>query len=220
MREGSFLKNAWRKAPYLLFLLVIPLLARIYEILNYRSDKAVDIGTSIDQAVPFLSVFIIPYILWYGYIFCYLVYFCFKDTKVYFKTLIIIVVAELICFVIYFFFQTTVPRPTIAGDNIFNNLVLWIYSKDRPFNCFPSIHVLTTFLIMLASLHIKNKHLLNNLMIHVLGSLIIISTLFVKQHVIFDMIGSMFLVTFLYGIAFELMSFSQKSETAVYVKDK
>jgi membrane-associated phospholipid phosphatase len=220
MREGSYLKNAWRKAPYLLFLLVIPLLARIYEILNSRSDKAVDIGTSIDQAIPFLSVFIIFYILWYGYIFSYLVYFCFKDTKVYLKTLIIIVVAELICFVIYFFFQTTVPRPTIAGDNIFNNLVLWIYSKDQPFNCFPSIHVLTTFIIMLASLHIKNKHLLNNLMIHVLGSLIIISTLFVKQHVIFDMIGSMFLVTFLYGIAFELMSFSQKSETAVYVKDK
>jgi membrane-associated phospholipid phosphatase len=209
-----------KKAPFLLFLLVIPLLARIYEILNSRSHKAVDIGTSIDQAIPFLSVFIIPYILWYAYIFCYLVYFCFKDTKVYLKTLIIIVVAELICFVIYFFFQTTVPRPTIAGDNIFNNLVLWIYSKDRPFNCFPSIHVLTTFIIMLASLHIKNKLLVNNLCIHVIGSLIIISTLFVKQHVIFDMIGSMFLVTFLYGIAFELLSFSQKSETAVYVKDK
>lgn len=214
------MKNLWRKAPYLLFLLVIPLLARIYEILNSRSHKAVDIGTSIDQAIPFLSVFIIPYILWYAYIFCYLVYFCFKDTKVYLKTLTIIVVAELICFVIYFFFQTTVPRPTIAGDNIFNNLVLWIYSKDRPFNCFPSIHVLTTFIIMLASLHIKNKHLLNNLCIHVIGTLIIISTLFVKQHVIFDMIGSMFLVTFLYGFAFELLSFSQKSETAVYVKDK
>ena len=214
------MKNLMKKAPYLLLLLVIPLLARIYEILNSRSHKAVDIGTSIDQAIPLLSVFIIPYILWYAYIFCYLVYFCFKDTKVYLKTLIIIVVAELICFVIYFFFQTTVPRPTIAGDNIFNNLVLWIYSKDRPFNCFPSIHVLTTFIIMLASLHIKNKHLLNNLCIHVIGTLIIISTLFVKQHVIFDMIGSMFLVTFLYGIAFELMSFSQKSETAVYVKDK
>jgi hypothetical protein len=214
------LKNLTKKAPYLLFLLVIPLLARIYEMLNSRSHNAVDIGTSIDQAIPFLSVFIIPYILWYAYIFCYLVYFCFNDTKVYLKTLIIIVVAELICFVIYFFFQTTVPRPTIAGDNIFNNLVLWIYSKDRPFNCFPSIHVLTTFIIMLASLHIKNKHLLNNLCIHGIGTLIIISTLFVKQHVIFDMIGSMFLVTFLYGIAFELLSFSQKSETPVYLKDK
>ncbi|MEH7375571.1 phosphatase PAP2 family protein, partial [Neobacillus drentensis] len=93
------------------------------------------------------------------------------------------------------------------------------YANDRPFNCFPSIHVLTTFVIMLASLHIKNKHLINNACIHVVGTLIIISTLFVKQHVIFDMIGSMFLVTFLYGIAFELLSFTRKTETA-YVKEK
>jgi len=128
-------------------------------------------------------------------------------------------VGELICFVIYFFFQTTVPRPTIVGDNFFNNLVQWIYAHDRPFNCFPSIHVLTTFTIMLASLHIKNKHVIHHLCIHIIGTLIIISTLFVKQHVIFDMIGSMFLVTFLYGIAFELLSFNHKTETA-FAKEK
>jgi len=215
------LNNFRRKSPYLLFLLVIPLLGFIYEFLNNRSHKAVDISASIDQAIPFLPIFIIPYILWYAYMFFYLIYFCFKDTKVYLRTLMLIVIAELICFVIYFFFQTTVPRPTLVGDNFINDLVLWIYTNDRPFNCFPSIHVLTTFAIMLASLHIRNKHLLNTLCIPILGSLIIISTLFVKQHVIFDMIGSMFLVTFLYGISFELLTFRmrEKSET-VYVKNK
>ncbi|MEH7356104.1 phosphatase PAP2 family protein [Neobacillus drentensis] len=210
-----------KKSPYLLFLLVIPLLAMIYQVLNNRSQKAVDISTSIDQSIPFLPVFIIPYILWYAYMFCYLIYFCFKDTKVYIKTLMLIVIAELICFVIYFFFQTTVPRPTIVSDNFINNLVQWIYTKDRPFNCFPSIHVLTTFTVMLASLHIKNKHILNTLCIHISGSLIIISTLFVKQHVIFDMIGSMFLVTFLYGISFELLTFRMREKSGtVYVKNK
>ncbi|MFJ7726255.1 phosphatase PAP2 family protein [Neobacillus sp. NPDC097160] len=215
------MKGLKRKTPYLLLLLVIPLLAVVYQFLNNRSHKAVDISTSIDQAIPFLSIFIIPYILWYAYMFCYLIYFCFKDTKVYLKTLLLIVIAELICFVIYFFFQTTVPRQTLVGDHFLNDLVQWIYTKDRPFNCFPSIHVLTTFAVMLASLHIKNKHLVNTLCIHISGSVIIISTLFVKQHVIFDMIGSMFLVTFLYGISFELLTLRirEKSET-VYVKNK
>ncbi|WHY88762.1 phosphatase PAP2 family protein [Neobacillus novalis] len=210
-----------KKAPYLLFLLVMPLLGKVYELLNTRANDAVDLTSTVDKAIPFISVFIIPYILWYAYLFCYLVYFCFKDTKIYIKTLILIVIAELICFVIYFFFQTTVPRPTVEGNNVVIHLVQWIYANDRPVNCFPSIHVLTTFAIMLASLNIKNKHVLNNLTIHILGTLIIISTLFVKQHVILDMIGSMFLVTFLYGITFELVSFrvSRKSET-VYVKDK
>ncbi|MFZ7943295.1 phosphatase PAP2 family protein [Neobacillus sp. 19] len=210
-----------RKTPYLLFLLVIPLLAVVYQFLNNRSHKAVDISTALDQSIPFLPIFILPYILWYAYIFCYLVYFCFQDTKIYLKTLLMIVIAELICFVIYFLFQTTVPRPALTGDDFLTNLVQWIYMNDRPFNCFPSIHVLTTFAVMLASLHIKNKHILNTLCIHISGSFIIISTLFVKQHVIFDMIGSMFLITFLYGITFELLSFRlrEKSET-VYVKNK
>jgi len=213
--------NLMKRTPYLLFMLVIPLLAVVYQLLNNLSHKAIDISTSIDQAIPFLPIFIIPYVLWYAYIFCYLLYFWFKDTKVYLKSLMLIVIGELICFGIYFFFQTTVPRPMLVGDSHLIDLVQWIYTKDRPYNCFPSIHVLTTFTIMLASLHIKNKHLMNNLCIHVLGSFIIISTLFVKQHVIFDMIGSMFLVTFLYGITFELLFLrvNEKSETA-YLKNK
>ncbi|WP_052404819.1 phosphatase PAP2 family protein [Bacillus rubiinfantis] len=210
-----------KRAPYLLFLLVMPVLGGIYQRLNGRSHKAVDFITPLDHVIPFVPIFIIPYILWYAYIFCYLVYFCFKDTRVYLKTLMLIVIGELICFVIYFFFQTTVPRPPVTGDDFLTTLVQWIYLKDQPYNCFPSIHVLTTFAIMLAALHIKNKHLINNLFIHIGGSLIIISTLFVKQHVIFDMIGSMFLVSFLYGFTFEyfLIRVPDKSGT-VYVKNK
>jgi hypothetical protein len=210
-----------KNAPYLLFLLVFPVLAVIYKVLNNRSNTAVDMTTSIDQVIPFLPIFIIPYILWYAYIFCYLIYFCFKDTKVYLNTLMLIVISELACFVIYFFFQSTVPRPALAGDNIIIDFVTWIYTKDRPYNCFPSIHVLTTFAIMLASFHIKNKHFINKLSIHILGTLIIISTLFVRQHVVLDMIGSMFLVTFLYGITFELLLFRLNNKTeSIYLKNK
>lgn len=215
------MKGNLKKAPYLLFLLVIPALGLIYQILNERSHKAVDLTTPIDQAIPFLPVFIIPYILWYAYLSYYLVYFCFKDTKVYLKTLSLMVIGECVCFVIYFFFQTTVPRPDIVADDFLTMLVQWMYTIDQPYNCFPSLHVLTTFAIMLPALHIKNKHVINNLLIHVGGSLIIVSTLFVKQHVIFDVIGSMFVVAFLYGLTFELFSLRipNKSET-VYVKNK
>ncbi|ALC90372.1 phosphoesterase [Bacillus sp. FJAT-18017] len=209
-----------KKTPYLLFLLVIPVLGLIYQFLNTHPTDAVQISTALDGYIPFLPIFIIPYILWYAYVFLYLVYFCFKDTKVYLKTIILIVVGELICFAIYFFFQTTVPRPQVQGDGILIDLVKLIYLNDRPFNCFPSIHVLTTFAIMLGSLHIKEKHPVTILFIHILGSLIIISTLFVKQHVIPDMIGSMFLVTFLYGILFEFYQVRVEEKKTIFVKNK
>jgi membrane-associated phospholipid phosphatase len=215
------MKAKLKNAPYLLFLLVIPVLGLIYQVLNTHPGNAVILSTEIDSAIPFMPIFIVPYILWYGFIFGYLVYYCFKDKQVYLQTLTIIVVGELICFFIYFFFQTTVPRPDITGDGLLFDLVKLIYTNDEPFNCFPSIHVLTTFAIMLGSMHINNKHLFRTIFIPLLGTLIIISTLFVKQHVIFDMIGSMFLVSFIYGIVFELYQFQwrEKSDT-VYVKNK
>ncbi|RHW42115.1 phosphatase PAP2 family protein [Neobacillus notoginsengisoli] len=210
-----------KKSPYLLFLLVMPLLGMVYKFLNTHPREAVHISTAADGMIPFLPIFIIPYIFWYGYVFFYLVYFCFKDTKVYLKTLILIVVGEIICFLVYFFFQTIVPRPQLHGDGFLIEMVKFIYANDEPYNCFPSIHVLTTFAIMLGSRHIYDKHPINTMFIHIAGSLIIISTLFVKQHVVPDMIASMFLVSFLYGILFELyeVAVSKKADT-VFAKNK
>ncbi|WP_409296524.1 phosphatase PAP2 family protein [Peribacillus sp. SCS-26] len=204
-----------RKFPFLLLLLVIPLLGTVYKLLNEHPQKAVSISTPLDQHIPFVPVFIIPYIIWYGYILFYLMYFCFKDTKVYMKSLITIVIGELICFAVFFFFQTTVSRPDLSIDTPFYPLIQFIYSNDQPYNCFPSIHVLTTYVIMLASLHIKKKHKVHTLLIQGLGSLIILSTLFVKQHVIWDMIGSMFLVCYIYGFIFDYyqVRVSQKAKT-------
>ncbi|MBM7694200.1 hypothetical protein JOC77_003644 [Peribacillus deserti] len=204
-----------KKIPFLLLLLIIPALGFIYTVLNEHPRKAANISTAFDQHIPFIPVFIIPYIIWYGYVLGYLIYFCFKDTKVYIKSLITITIGECICFIIFFFFQTTVNRPDLTSDVPFYHLVNFIYENDRPFNCFPSIHVLTTYVIMLASLHIKNKHVIHSILIQGMGSLIILSTLFVKQHVIWDMVGSMFMVSYIYGIIFELVNIriTQKAKT-------
>ncbi|MEW8986589.1 MAG: phosphatase PAP2 family protein [Bacillus sp. (in: firmicutes)] len=214
------MKNKKRELPYLLFLLVMPILGLVYKILNDNPRDAVILSTQVDGMIPFLPVFIVPYIIWYAFIFGYLVYFWYKDTGVYLKTLTLIVVGELICFLIYFFFQTTVPRPKLVGDGILIDLVGMIYSHDQPYNAFPSIHVLTTFAIILGSISIRNKHMVHSIFIPVMGSLIILSTLFVKQHYILDMFASMFLTSFIYGIVFELIEFkvSKKQDTA-YVKD-
>ncbi|MBT2638287.1 MULTISPECIES: phosphatase PAP2 family protein [unclassified Bacillus (in: firmicutes)] len=214
------MKNKIKDLPYLLFLLVMPVLGLIYKILNNNPREAVILSTDLDDKIPFLSIFIIPYIIWYAFILGYLIYFWYKDTRIYLKTLTLIVIGELVCFVIYFFFQTTVPRPNLVGDGILIELVGMIYSHDQPYNAFPSIHVLTTFAIILGNINIRNKHIIHSIFVPVMGSLIIISTLFVKQHYILDMFASMFLTSFIYGIVFELfeVKVAKKADT-VYVKD-
>ncbi|MCM3664921.1 phosphatase PAP2 family protein [Mesobacillus subterraneus] len=209
-----------KETPYLLFLLVMPVLGLIYKILNTNPRNPVILSTNLDTMIPFLPIFIVPYIVWYAFILGYLIYFWYKDISVYLKTLSVIVVGELVCFVIYFYFQTTVPRPKLVGDGFLVDLVGMIYSHDQPFNAFPSIHVLTTFAIILGNINIRNKHIFHSVFVSVMGSMIIISTLFVKQHYILDMFASMFLTSFIYGIVFELyeLKFAAKSNT-VYIKE-
>jgi membrane-associated phospholipid phosphatase len=210
----------FNKTPYLAFLLVFPLLGYVYKILNTHTPKATILLTSLDSNIPFIPVFILPYIFWYGFILGYLIYFCFKDTKVYVKTLTVIVLGELVSFIIFYFFPTTIPRPLFNDKGIIFDLVRLIYRHDQPYNCFPSIHVLTTFSIILGSLHVKNKPIFHSIFIPIVGSLIIISTLFVKQHGILDVFGSIFLSLFMFGIAF-YFSQLQKTERSktVYLKD-
>lgn len=191
-----------QRLPYLLMLLIIPVLGGIYTVLNKYPGPSVNITMEIDRYIPFIPVFVIPYIIWYAFILGYLVYFCMKDTKVYFHTLITITIGELICFVIYIFFQTTVPRPMLSGNDLITQLVQFIYTNDEPYNCFPSIHVLTTYVIMLASIHIKGKHLVNTLILQGMGTLIILSTLFIKQHVLWDVIASIVMTSIIYLASF------------------
>ncbi|WP_330949341.1 phosphatase PAP2 family protein [Virgibacillus sp. MG-45] len=204
--------SGWkRKVPHLLSLLIFPILGLIYTYLNTQPSKAIEIPLKVDSYIPFIPIFVIPYIIWYAFIFGYMIYFCFKDLKVYYHALITIVIGEVICFLFYIFFQTTVPRPVLAGNDWITSMVQFIYQNDEPYNCFPSIHVLTTYVIMLAFIQIKKKHLFNTLFVHMMGILIILSTLFIKQHVVLDVIASIIIASVIHSFVVELATRSQKN---------
>lgn len=173
-------------------LLSIPLINIFYTFLNNNTRGIYQLITTIDINIPFVKEFIIPYILWYPFIILSLLYICLKDLKVYYKTLITLNLCLLSCYLIYYFFQTTVPRPYIYGNDIFSYLTLLIYKFDKPFNCFPSIHVVTSYLMIkgMNSINCSKRVKLTTIFMSIF---IIISTLFVKQHVIMDVISAILL---------------------------
>jgi len=188
----------------LLGFVIFPILGIIYGWLNLRSSEAIELSSPLDSYIPFLTVFIIPYIAWYAYLFLAVFFFWLMDRTVYWKTLLMIAGGEVICFIIYYFYQTTVPRPTLEGNSIFTTLTSIIFSNDEPVNCFPSIHVLTTSIVMLAFLQIKNTSFFQKSLIHIIGAIIIMSTLFVKQHVLYDLLGSLLLTFILNALFFKV----------------
>jgi hypothetical protein len=150
--------------------------------------------------IPFVKGFIIPYLGWYAFIFLTLCYFFVKEPRLYYKTLISLLIGLCVCYVVYFFFQTTVQRPSLSEGDWLSRLVMFVYSIDQPYNCFPSIHCFTSFLMMSAinSSAIKNKY--NLITINGSGSLIILSTLLVKQHVVLDALSAVLLAHIVFAV--------------------
>lgn len=171
----------------LLFILTIPILNIFYEILNNSSRGVNSLVLDVDTKVPFIKEFIIPYMIWYPFIAIVLIYICLQNREVYYRTLISIDAGLIICYIIFYFFQTEVVRPELVGTDIFTNMVRAIYSNDNPYNCFPSIHVLTTYIVM-HGINIVSKNKKIMILSNIIGISIILSTQFVKQHVILDLI--------------------------------
>lgn len=177
----------------LCFLVSIPIVNSSYWLLN-NSDRGVySLVTSFDRSVPFITAFAIPYALWYPFVFLTLAYLCYIDKEAYFKTLISFDIGLVACYTVYFFFQTTVPRPEVVGTGFCSDLLRIIYSSDKPYNCFPSIHVLTSYLMIkgIKWSKVKQKYVLP--IVSVSAVLIILSTLFIRQHVILDVVSGVFL---------------------------
>ena len=179
-------------------MLLIPLINLIYSSLNSSARGVHSLVTDIDKSVPFIKSFAIPYILWAPFILITLIYLCFRNREVYYRVIICLIIGLMICFLTYYFFQTAVPRPQLQGNDIFTNLVRYIYNIDNPFNCFPSIHVFTSYILIKGTMSCGKKVSIDSIIITLIASMIILSTQFIKQHVVMDLIFAILLGNVLY----------------------
>jgi membrane-associated phospholipid phosphatase len=192
------LKNIVKTIIALALSLLVPLVSLIYGLINKPHGDVRILVTFIDRSIPFVKEFILPYVSWYFFIYSSLIILCLFDRKNYYRTLTAYIITLLTSFLIFMLFQTTVPRPVVTGDDIFSRLVRMIYTNDKPFNCLPSIHVSTSYLIMRAVNISAIKNRAYRMFIYTLGLLIILSTLFVKQHVILDIAAGIALAELAY----------------------
>ncbi|MDF2650856.1 MAG: serine/threonine protein phosphatase [Paenibacillus sp.] len=171
-------------------LLLIPLVGLIYIHLNQADGVAYSLVTDLDRQIPFMKSFVIPYLSWYGFLLVGFLYLAYKDRSMYYKTLFQFIMGLLLCYGVYAIYQTTVPRPELTGSDWLLRMVQWVYRSDQPFNCFPSTHVLTSYLMMKAYLRSTTIVWPYKIAVTSMSLLIIVSTLFVKQHVLLDIVGA------------------------------
>lgn len=168
----------------LIWLLILPVININYVISNTLSQNGKNLALMLDKEIPFVSLFVFPYVYWYIYIVIGLIFILSKDRKRYLRTLMAIYIGMCMCYVFYYLYPVEISRPVIDNNTIANKLVNIIYENDRPVNCFPSIHVLNTYIIMRFTKVKDNKSWFYYT--NIIGILIMLSTLFIKQHFILD----------------------------------
>ena len=157
---------------------------------------------AIDDFIPFNEYFIIPYLLWFGYVTVAICYFFFTDVKSYYRLCTMLFTGMTISLVICTFFPNgTDFRPLINPDkNIFSAIVALLYSADTCTNVFPSIHVYNSICVHIAVT--KSRRLKNYSLIQTGSFLLMISislaTVFLKQHSAFDGLGSIVMAYIMY----------------------
>ena len=150
------------------------------------------IHTVFDDFIPFCELFIVPYFLWFPYMFLAVFYFVFlnRDKREYYQLAFNLMMGMTAFIIISYVYPNSLQlRPTeFARDNIFVDDVKYLYSIDTPTNVLPSIHVFNSLAIHMAinSCDSLKKHPWIQRASLILTVLIVLSTMFLKQHSFVD----------------------------------
>lgn len=111
------------------------------------------LSVPLDEFIPFVDYFVIPYILWYAYVFITVFYFMFAmPAEDFNKMAAFLMSGMIITLIIYTVFPNgQLLRPeSFENNGFFVSLVKRIYKKDTPTNVFPSLHCLNSLAATIA----------------------------------------------------------------------
>lgn len=153
-------------------------------------DFSIKIDSLIELVPSFVIIYILSYIEWaIGYI---IISREDKQTCYYYMSAEII--AKLMCLFFFFIVPTTMERPIISNNGIFELLTNIIYKFDDPVNLFPSIHCLESWMCFRGSIKLKKVPKFYKYFTFIFSILVFLSVVFVKQHVFVDIIGGIIVV--------------------------
>lgn len=164
------------------------------------------IHSALDDLIPFCEYFIVPYLLWFLYVAAAIVYFFFTNRDDYYRLCTFLFTGMTISLLVCTLYPNgTNFRPLVDPDkNIFCLLVSKLWSIDPCINVFPSIHVYNSIGVHIA---VRRNDVLSKNRMLVLASgilmiLICMATVFLKQHSIIDVVGSLLMASVIYPIAY------------------
>ncbi len=164
------------------------------------------IHVALDDYIPFCEYFIIPYLLWFAYVAWGIIYTARHNRTDFYKLCAFLFTGMTVFLVISTFYPNGhYLRPQyFARHNTFTALCEWLWAADTPTNLFPSIHVYNSLAVHIAvtqSDSLKHNKTVRFLSFTLMAA-IIMATMFLKQHSVFDVVTAFLLAFVMYRILY------------------
>lgn len=195
-------KHAWVLSYFIIYCIWFTYLEQRTQVEHYPMHMR------LDDVIPFCEYFIIPYLLWFVFIAATMTYFFFTSVEDFYKCCALLFTGMTICLLIYTFFpnEQNLRPATFTDTNLFTDLVQMIYNADTSTNVCPSIHVLNSIGVFASICESRNlrKHKWVILSSGVLALSICMSTVFLKQHSMVDVLCGAGLAIALYALVYRI----------------
>ena len=149
---------------------------------------------ALDDRIPFLEWFLIPYLFWFLYLGGMVFYTLFMDIPAFRALMRFIILTCSVTMVIYFLWPTCQElRPdSFARDNLLTRFMAAFYRFDTNTNVCPSIHVLSSLGVIFAGLQCQGLQTApRKAALIITGLLVCLSTVFLKQHSVLDVLAAL-----------------------------
>jgi membrane-associated phospholipid phosphatase len=173
-----------------LVLLVLAIAARTpYDLLNH-GPYVLNLNTPLDDLIPVVPPFVVPYVSLQPLIYASAVLFLLFRVRIFRSTALAMIATFLVSYLFYAFLQTYIDRPTLTGGDPFTQQILAVYAGDNPFNDFPSLHVSLSTILAIHWWRVDRRI---GLPMAAWVTLIVLSTVLIKQHHVLDIVGGLVL---------------------------
>lgn len=159
------------------------------------------ICSPLDDYIPFIKWFFVPYCAWYFYMGITLVYFGLKSVSDFVKLQSYIFIGFAICLLTYIIYPNAISfRPIIAKSDLLTSLMASMYSAAPSNMVVPSMHVFASVAVHISLIKSEKTNGKKAIIISsfIMMVLICASTVFVKQHSVIDIFWGALLALALY----------------------
>ena len=209
--------------PFILYLIGYLLWFKLLE--DIPRARYHDLASFIDRMIPFAEIFIVPYISWFALQAAWVSFLFFYDREAYDKLVTILMFGMTVFLIVSTVYPTALTlRPWhVARENVFVDMVRWLWRIDTSTNVWPSIHVYNTTALIFTLFTARDRNVILKVRVpmFIWCVLIILSTMFLKQHSVGDVLSGLalagigYLLVYIKGLVVTFRSFDSRVEQVI-----